>query len=269
MVGAARCPASSASWRPNFAGFDLDITDVKRFDAWLPEFASYVANGNLPQLSIIHLPNDHTAGRTPGTPTPRAMVGENDFALGRIVEPCRTASTGRTPPSSCSKTMRRADRTTWTRTGRSCCASPFAKRGFVDHTFYTTSGVLRTIELILGLQPMSQYDAAATPLYNAFNGTPNLAPYRRSTPTSRSTRRTRRPRSARRSRCAMDFSDADRTPEALLNEILWRSVRKGDAPMPPPRRSVFVARATADADRLHGRPTITDSSESVRVRVIW
>ena len=58
-------------------------------------------------------------------------------------------------------------------------ASPFARRGAVDHTFYTTSGVLRTIELILGLPPMSQYDAAATPMYNAFSGVPNLGAFRR------------------------------------------------------------------------------------------
>jgi hypothetical protein len=77
----------------------------------------------------------------------------------------------------------------------------------VGHTFYATTGVLRTIELVLGLEPMSEYDAAATPMYNAFQPTPNLS--------------------------------ADLTPEQPLNEIIWRSV-KGDQPMPPPRRSVLV-----------------------------
>ena len=131
-------------------------------------------------------------------------------------------------------------------------ASPFAKRGVVDHTFYTTSGVLRTIELILGLPPMSQYDAAATPLYNAFLGTPNLGAVQHARRRAcRSTRRTCRRRSARRSRLAMDFSDEDRTPEELLNEIIWRSVKGATSPMPPPRRSVFVrppSRAAIDDD---------------------
>jgi hypothetical protein len=119
-------------------------------------------------------------------------------------------------------------------------ASPFVRRSAVDHTFYTTSGVLRTIELILGIPPMSQYDAAATPLYAAFQGTPNLAPFQRNDariPLDEQNLPTAFGASASR---AMDFSDADRTPETLLNEIIWRSVKGADSPMPPPRRSVLV-----------------------------
>ena len=100
--------------------------------------------------------------------------------------------------------------------------------------------MLRTIELILGLAPMSQYDAAAPPLYNAFQGTPNLAPYRTSMPIPPLDEKNLPLAFGSAQSLAMDFSDADRTPEALLNDIVWRSIRGANSPVPPPRRSVFV-----------------------------
>ena len=235
---------------PAFAGWDLDITDNKRVDNWLQEFNGFVANRQ-PAAAVDHPPRRTITptGTKPGSPTPRAMVADNDLALGRVVEAISNsvywkdsaifileddAQSGPDHVDSHRSVL--------------LVASPFAKRGSTDHTFYTTSGVLRTIELILGLPPMSQYDAAATPMYNAFVGTPNLAPYRRRRRRAcRSTKRTCRRRSAPRSSQAMDFSDADRTPEALLNEIIWRSVKGAHSPMPPPRRSVFVRPAARAA----------------------
>ena len=119
-------------------------------------------------------------------------------------------------------------------------ASPFAKRGFVDHTFYSTSGVLRSMELILGLPPMSHYDAAATPLFNAFQSTPDLTVYRRSTPNVALDEKNPASAIGASASRAMNWSDADLTPEEPLNEIIWQSVKGPDVPMPPPRRSVFV-----------------------------
>jgi hypothetical protein len=118
-------------------------------------------------------------------------------------------------------------------------ASPYAQRGVVDHTFYTTSSVLRTMELVLGLPPMSQYDAAATPMYTAFQSTPNLAPYVRVPPTVAFNEMNTASAFGAAASLAMNFSDADLAPEQLLNAIVWHSV-KGDQPMPPPRRSALV-----------------------------
>jgi hypothetical protein len=111
-------------------------------------------------------------------------------------------------------------------------ASPFAKRGFVDHTLYTTSGVLRTIELILGIPPMSQYDAAATPLVGAFNPIPDLSFFRRRAARIPLDEKNLPSAPGAAASLAMDFSEADRTPEVLLNDI-WRSVKGADSPMPP------------------------------------
>ena len=245
VVAVETVPGLKGAVAPAFAGYDLDITDQKRVDMWVQEFQGFVANGNLPQLSIVRLPNDHTQGTRPGAPTPRAMVADNDLAVGRVVETISNsvywkdsailileddAQSGPDHVDSHRSVL--------------LVASPFAKHGVADHTFYTTSGVLRTIELILGLPPMSQYDAAATPLYNAFDPTPNLQVFRRSDPRVPLDEKNTASSFGAALSLSMDFSDADRTPEALLNEIVWRSVRGATSAMPPSRRSVFVRPAS-------------------------
>jgi DNA-binding beta-propeller fold protein YncE len=234
---------------PSYAGWDLDITDGKRIDNWLAEFRQFEANGGLPQLSIIRLPNDHTAGTRAGSPTPRAMIAENDLALGRLVEAISSSVYWRDSAIFVLEDDAQSG-PDHVDSHRSIllAAGPFVKRGVVDHTFYTTSGVLRTIELILGLPPMSQYDAAATSMYNAFTGTPNLATYRHVDPLVSLTERNLPSSYGSPQSLSMDFSLEDRAPEALLNEILWRSIRGAHAPVPPPRRSLFVTPASRSAD---------------------
>jgi DNA-binding beta-propeller fold protein YncE len=226
---------------PSFAGFDLEITDQKRVDYWLQEFNGFVQNNNLPQLSIVHLGNDHTRGSTPGAPTPRAMIADNDLALGRVVEavansPFWKDSAIFVVEDDAQSGPDHVD----SHRSVALVASPFAKRGFVDHSFYSTSGMLRSMELILGLPPMSMYDAAATPMFNAFQSTPDLSGYRRLTPNVALDEKNPANATGAALSLSMDFSDADLTPEQPLNEILWHSVKGPDVPMPPPRRSVFV-----------------------------
>jgi len=240
VVALETVPGLRGAVAPSYAGWDLDITDGKRIDNWLAEFRQFEANGNLPQLSIIRLPNDHTAGTRAGSPTPRAMIAENDLALGRLVETVSNSVYWRDSlilvvEDDAQSGPDHVD------SHRSVllAAGGFVRRGVVDHTFYTTSGVLRTIELILGLPPMSQYDAAATSLYNALTGTANFGAYRHVDPTVSLTERNLPSSYGSAQSLAMDFSIEDRAPEALLNEILWRSIRGADARMPPPRRSFF------------------------------
>jgi len=226
---------------PAFAGFDLTITDQKRVDYWLQEFNGFVQNGNLPQLSILHLGNDHTQGTTPGAPTPRAMIADNDLAMGRVVEaiagsPYWKDSAIFIVEDDAQSGPDHVD----SHRSVALVASPFAKRGYVDHSFYSTSGMLRSMELILGLPPMSTYDAAATPMFNAFQATPDLSVYRRSTPNVALDEKNPTTAAGAAVSREMNWSDADLTPEEPLNEILWRSVKGPDVPMPPPRRSVFV-----------------------------
>jgi DNA-binding beta-propeller fold protein YncE len=245
VVSVASVPGLAGAVAPAFAGFDLSIMDNQRVDAWLGEFRDYEANGQLPRLSIIHLPNDHTYGATPDKPTPRAMIGDNDYALGRIVETIsKSAYWSKSAVFVLEDDAQAGPDHVDSHRSVALVASPFARRGFVDHGFYTTSGVLRTIELILGLEPMSQYDAAAAPLYGAFQPTPDLAPYTRVHPNVAFDEKNPPSAFGSAESLRMDFSDADRTPEQPLNEIIWRSVKGASSPMPPPKHSAFVVPRT-------------------------
>ncbi len=226
---------------PDYPGWDLSIPDNRRVDVWLQEFHRYEANGGLPRLSIIRLGGDHTQGTRAGAPTPRAMIAENDLALGRVVE---AISKSRFWKQSAifvveDDAQNGPDHVDAHRSV-ALVASPWARRKAVDSTLYTTAGLLRTMELILGLPPMSQYDAAAAPMYRAFQPTPDLAPFIHREP--------RVPLDERNTPLAwgaaasqtMELGEADLAPELELNEILWKSVRGADSPMPPPVHAAFV-----------------------------
>jgi hypothetical protein len=119
----------------------------------------------------------------------------------------------------------------------------------VDSTLYTTSSMLRTIELILGLPPMSQYDAAAAPMYGAFQPTVVLTPYKASPARIDLQEKNSGLAWGAAASERMDLAEADLAPEQELNEIIWKSVKGPDSPMPPPVRSAFL-RPTADPDDL-------------------
>jgi hypothetical protein len=244
----ASVPGLEGKVHPSFAPFDLDVPDNERVDAWLEEFRRFEKDGGLPRLNIFHLGGDHTVGTRPGGLTPRAMVAENDVALGRLVE---AVSRSRFWPESAiivleDDAQNGPDHVDAHRSVL-LVASPWTRRGAVDSTLYTTAGVLRTMELLLGLPPMSQYDAAATPLFAAFATKPDPAPYsvRPARVDIHEANREDAP-GAQASRL-MNLEKPDLAPELELNEILWKSVRGAEAVMPPPIRAAFV-RPVEDTD---------------------
>jgi YVTN family beta-propeller protein len=222
-----------------YPGFVLSIPDTVRVHIIADSVASWDRQGRFPDLVIVWLPRDHTLGREAGQPTPRAMVAENDLALGKLVE---TLSRSAAWPSLAlfaleDDAQNGPDHVDAHRSVL-LVASPYARRGVVDSTFYTTSSVVRSIELILGLEPLSQYDAAATPLWNAFSrhrsvtpftALPNVVPLGELNPHAFRSGIPRR-----------DFADADRANETLLNWEIWTSVHPG-SPAPPVRRSLAIA----------------------------
>ena len=155
--GASRVPKENrGTWK---SGRDMD-----RVQGWIDDLHAAEKEGTLPQLSIMSLGEDHTAGTTPGEPTPEAAVGSNDVALGRIVE---AASRSRFWKEMAifvveDDSQNGPDHVDCHRTV-ALVVSPWAKQGAIDSTHYTQAGMVRTIELILGLPAMTQYDAAATP----------------------------------------------------------------------------------------------------------
>jgi DNA-binding beta-propeller fold protein YncE len=234
-------PGLAGRVNPDFQGFDLSIPDNRRVDVWLKEFHRYEANGGLPRLSILRLGGDHTQGTKVGAPTPRAMIAENDLALGRVVEAISKSRFWKEAAVFVVEddAQNGPDHVDAHRSV-ALVASPWARRKAVDSTLYTTAGMLRTMELILGLPPMSQYDAAAAPMYGAFQATPDLAPFTRREPRV-SLDETNGPLAwGAAASGAMRLDEADLAPELELNEILWKSVRGAASPMPPPVHAAFV-----------------------------
>jgi hypothetical protein len=128
---------------------------------------------------IVSLPNDHTAATRRGYPTPKAMVADNDLALGRIVQTVTASPIWRETAVFVIEDDAQ-DGPDHVDAHRTVClvASPYVRRGVVDHRMYSTVSMLRTIELILGLPPMSQFDAAAAPMITVFSDTPTVSPYK-------------------------------------------------------------------------------------------
>src|SRR6185436_16569594 len=133
---------------------------------------------------VMSLPENHTRGTAPGQYTPVAMVASNDYAVGLIVD--RVSRSKYWPETAIfiieDDAQDGSDHVDARRT-IGMVISPYVKRKSLDSTFYTTSSMLRTIELLLGLQPMSQFDAAATPMYACLGDAPDLTPYTHVTPT--------------------------------------------------------------------------------------
>ena len=229
---------------PTYPPYNLSIPDNQRIDVWLEEFREFEKNGNLPRLNILRLGNDHTAGARPGAWTPRAMVAENDHALGRLVE---AISASRFWKESAifvleDDAQNGSDHVDAHRS-IGFVISPYTQRkGVVDSTLYTTSGFLRTMELILGLEPLSQYDAAATPLYKAFSLTPVLQPFKALPPRIDVDEKNDPRAYGAKESAEMNLAEADRAPDLLLNEIVWRSVRGPNSKMPPPVRAAWLKR---------------------------
>ena len=196
----------------------------------------------MPALSIIRLPRDHTAATRPGYSSPRAMVADNDYALGQLVE---TVSHSKVWPSTAIFVLEDDAQSGHDHVDahRSLCAviSPWARRGAVDHRFYNTDSVLRTIEALLGLPPMCHYDATASILDVFDTRTANLAPYTATMPAPSILAEVNQPTAYRAAEsAAMDLSAPDRVPDALLNDIVWHAVKGADSPEPLARHGLRV-----------------------------
>ena len=237
----ATVPGLKGKVHPSYPPYDLSIPDNDRIDVWLEEFRQFEASGDLPRMNIIRLGNDHTSGTRPGALTPRSMVAENDVALGRLVEAIsKSRFWNESAVFVLEDDAQNGPDHVDSHRSIALVVSPFARRGALDSTLYTTSGMLRTMELILGLPPMSQYDAAATPMYRAFQATADLTPYAARPARVRLDERNGEGAWGAAASMAMNFDEADMTPEYELNEIIWKSVKGAASPMPPPVRAAFI-----------------------------
>jgi DNA-binding beta-propeller fold protein YncE len=222
-----------------FRQHDRTYSDVKRMEVILRDLAQWEKKGEMPRLVLITIGNDHTEGTTPGVPTPAACVADNDHATGVLVE---ALSKSKFWPSLAIFILEddAQDGPDHVDSHRSPAfvISPYAKRAIVDSTMYNTTSMLRTMELILGLRPMTVFDAAARPMASLFQAKPDLRPYTSEKPRV-STTELNPPYSptAARSR-QIDFSQSDLAEDRELNDILYLAIQ--GRPAPAPVRSGFV-----------------------------
>ncbi len=235
-------PAVQGHFDPDYRTIDHEYRDAQRAEVFLEELREYDQAGDLPRFIVIRIGNDHTSGARPGAATPRAAVADNDLALGMILE---GLSASRFWAEMCVFVVEddAQNGPDHVDAHRSVClvAGPYVKRGQVVSALYSTCSVVRTMELILGLPPLSQFDAAARPMYECFTATPDPSPYAcRPAEWDLDEVNGVRAWGAEQS-LAMDFTQDDVNDDLVLNEIIWRSVRGADAPMPRPVRAAFVA----------------------------
>jgi YVTN family beta-propeller protein len=235
--GTGRVPtANRGTWPP---GRDMD-----RVRGWIQDLQEAEQTGNLPQFMIMSLGEDHTSGTTPGRPTPDAAVASNDIGLGKIVAAASRSRFWREMAIFVIEddAQNGPDHVDAHRTV-GLVISPWAKRRMVDSTLYTTASMVRTMELILGLPPLTQYDAGATPMFASFQKRAEQSAYSPLTPrvdlnavnmlTAPGAKQSRR----------MNFEEYDRAPEDELNRILWRAAKGANVPYPAPiHRALFTRR---------------------------
>ncbi|RYX85958.1 hypothetical protein EON83_04165 [bacterium] len=235
--------AKAVKEQRDFVLADVFINDVKQWEG----------KGDMPSLMVMSLGEDHTQGTKPGVFTPKACVASNDLAIGKIVEACSKSRFWKNMAIFVIEddAQNGPDHVDAHRTV-ALVASPYTRRRTVDSTFYSTCSLLRTMELILGLPPMSQYDAAATPLYNSFTSRPDFTGYTcRPALIDMKARNTKAAVGAKAS-LTLDLSAPDRltvNDEDTLNRVLWHSIKGTNVPYPGiVRRPLF---------NLQGRPVTT------------
>ena len=232
-----------------FPDFDLTVQDVYREKVWEHDFDSLVAADALPTLSTLRFPNDHTSGMRKGAYTPYAAAADNDLAVGRFIEhlshsPIWKESAVFILEDDAQNGPDHVD----AHRSPAYLISPYVKRNFVDHTMYSTSGMLRTIELILGLPPMSQYDAAAMPMFRCFTSVPDTTAYVALPANVNIEERNTAWNKLAKESAKFNLAKEDAIPDIPFNEVIWKSIKGENSVMPTPRHSAFLKLVSTDDD---------------------
>lgn len=220
---------------PNYIGFPSIVSDQWRADQYLADLKKFEATGSMPNLSILLLPNDHTMGTSPSSPTPRATVADNDLAFGRIVEGITKSRFWKDTlilviedDSQLGLDHVDGHRTT------AFCISPYTRRGAVVSEAYNHTSYLRTMELVLGIPAMNRFDRTATRMTACFTETPDYTPYTHlpnripldemNKPAAALHGETRRLAEAS---AKLDWSDVDRADATIVARAVWSAQRPG------------------------------------------
>jgi len=242
-------PSIEGHYCAGFPDFDLSIHDEYREKVWEHDFDSLVAIDALPAFSTLRFPDDHTSGMAKGAYTPLAAVADNDQAVGRFIDhishsPIWKESAIFILEDDAQNGPDHVD----AHRSPAFVISPYTKRNYVDHTMYSTSGLLRTIELILGLPPMSQYDAAAMPFFRSFTSKPDLTPYSAKPANIDINERNTAMNKLAIESAKFNLAVEDAAPDVPFNEIIWKAIKGENSVMPAPRHSAFIKVASKEKD---------------------
>jgi DNA-binding beta-propeller fold protein YncE len=240
----------------DYVGWNMEVPDQVRADVFIRELGEFEKKGTYPDLTLVCLPDDHTSGTREGKPTPAAYAADNDLAFGRIVE---AVGKSRFWKDTVIFAVEDDPQDGWDHVSgyrtTAYVVSPYTKRGQVVSSRYNTVSILRTIEQILGLRPMNQFDAAADPMADCFTDTPDFTPFRAVAAGIRldelnpppAQAKDKLQRSLALASARLDFSRVDACPENTLNRILWHAMKGSAAPFPA---WAVISRAGDDDDDL-------------------
>jgi DNA-binding beta-propeller fold protein YncE len=222
----------------NYRGFDLNYPDVKRAQEFLRELAGFEEKNSMPSLVVLRLGNDHTSGTSAGKIAPLSAFADNDYALGMLVEGVTHSKFWKnTAIFVLEDDSQNGPDHVDSHRSPAYVLSPWSHSATVDSTMYDTTSMLRTIELILGLRPMTHFDAAARPMASVFSAAPSFSPYDALKPQIPLDDRNPGTSATSARSARLDFEEADLNDDDELNDILWRAIRRSDPPVPT--RSFF------------------------------
>lgn len=241
-VGKAEYKTLQKHFCTYYPGFDMKYQDIRREKDWERDFDSLLVVKQVPHFNTVRFSSDHTSALSRGAATPTAAVADNDQAVGKFVEhlsqsPIWAQSAVFILEDDAQNGSDHVD----AHRSPAFVISPFIKRNFVDHTMYSTSSMMRTMELILGLPPMSQYDAAATPMWRCFTTEKNLAPYKSIEAQVNINEKNIADNELSRESESFNLAKVDAAPDRALNEVIWKSIKGLDSEMPAPKRAAFIA----------------------------
>jgi DNA-binding beta-propeller fold protein YncE len=224
-------PGAKEYTSPTYPSYDLSIQDQARADAWLAEFNGFVKTGIMPSLQIFHLPQDHTAGARAGMPTPQACFADNDLALARIVEAISNSPFWKdTVVVVVEDDSQSGPDHVDSHRSVLLVMSAYNRSG-VQHRFVNTTDVIATIEAILGIGSMSQFDHFGRPLHEIFSDQPDLTPYKAIVPEQSLKELNPENKNAQNS-LKLRLEKEDLSDDDLFNRILWAAIKGDQIPYP-------------------------------------
>lgn len=232
-----------------YPDYNLSITDLSREKIWEADFDSLLAINKVPQLNTLRMGNDHTSGARLGAFSPIAAVADNDLAVGKFVEHLSKSKIwNESAVFILEDDAQNGSDHVDAHRSTAYVAGGFVKRGFVDHTMYTTTSMLRTMELILGMKPMSQYDAGAMPMHRCFSKNVDTTPFEAVEPKVNINEKNVAVNSNSIKSGKLNLREPDAINDLEFSEIVWQTVKGLNSKMPAPKRSAFVKLAKEDDD---------------------